>query len=124
MNVRMGYLIALIVRGEGSKTPVIVFPHEVDLLRVVHGDEAVLVTDDVSPVKDATFDTEDEYVRLELTYGDAVRGVFRNLAEFESKFEPDDGKDALIEQAIALGIDANKRWGVAKLQEAIAAAGE
>lgn len=124
MNVRMGYLIALIVRGEGSKTPVIVFPHEVDLLRAVHGDEAVLVTDDVSPVKDATFDTEDEYVRLELTYGDAVRGVFRNLSEFESKFEPDDGKDALIEQAIALGIDANKRWGVAKLQEAIAAAGE
>jgi len=109
MYVRMGYLIALIVRGEGSKTPVIVFPHEVDLLRAVHGDDAVLVTDDVSPVKDATFDTEDEYVRLELTYGDAVRGVFRNLAEFEGKFaqNDDDGKDALLEQALALGIDAN-----------------
>lgn len=41
-------------------------------------------------------------------------------AEASTEEAPEDEKDALIAQARALGANANKSWGVAKLKETIA----
>ncbi len=134
MKVKLPYQVVLLLRGEGSKTPLTVFPHEVEILKSIHGEENILSTDDVPPVEFGTFETADEYNRLEEYYkGDGentnpTRRVFRNLDEFESAFQDldgngvDDGKDALLAEAQALGIKATKNWGIAKLQDAIEAA--
>lgn len=132
MKVTLPYLVVLLVRGEGSKTPLTVLPHEVEILKHIHGDDNIIETDDVPPIEKATFDTEDELARLEQYYhGDnerpnPTRAVFRNLDEFEASFNSVGGEDkaALVEEAKALGIAATMNWGIAKLQDAIAAAKE
>lgn len=92
MQVTIPYVVVLLKRGEGSKTPLTVFPHELDILRHIHGDDAVEETDAKPPVEAATFDTADELARLEQYYrGDAdepnpTRAVFRSLEEFEAGF--------------------------------------
>ena len=130
MKVKLSYQVVLLLRGEGSKTPITVLPHEVEILKSIHGEDNILITDDVPPVKFGTFETADEYNRLEEYYkGDGentnpTRRVFRNLDEFEASFEAvaNAGKDELLAEALALGIKATKSWGVAKLEKAIEAA--
>ena len=132
MKVTLPYQVVLIVRGAGSQTPVSVLPHEIEILRNMHGEDSIVLTDDKSPVKESTFDTEEEFVRLQERFrGDnenpnPTRNVFRNLDEFEAAFSSIGGdgidKEALLEEAKALGINATKTWGVSKLQDAIAAA--
>jgi hypothetical protein len=129
MKVKLACLLVLLVRGEGSKTPLTVLPHEVPILQSMHGEDAIIVTEDTPAVAEIEFDTADEFARLEGYYkGSAenpnpTRTVFRNLADFEQAFEgqgeDDDAKAELLEQAKGLGIKANKNWGVVKLQEAI-----
>lgn len=118
MLVKMNYVLALVVRGEGSKSPVFVFPHEVELLRAVHGEDNIIVTKDAPPVESAEFDTADEFSRLEVSYRDAVKTVFRNLAEFEAGFTQVAPK-TLAEQAESLGVNVDKRWGEDRLQDEI-----
>jgi hypothetical protein len=130
MKVTLPFQVVLVVRGAGSQTPLSVLPHEIEILRAMHGEENIVLTDDKPPVKDSTFDTEEEFVRLQERFrGDnenpnPTRNVFRNLDEFEAAFASIGGgdKEALLEEAKALGINATKTWGVAKLQDAIAAA--
>lgn len=127
MKVTLQYQMVLLVRGEGSKIPLTVLPHEIDILRVMHGEDSIQLIDDAPPVKERAFETEDEYSRLEQYYrGNAdvpnpTKTVFRTLADFESAFGNAGAidKDALIEEAKALGIPATKNWGVEKLQAAI-----
>ncbi|KAF0844329.1 hypothetical protein FNL37_1773 [Methylovorus glucosotrophus] len=127
MKVTLPYVVALVKRGEGSKTPVTIFPHEVEVLRMQLGEDAVEVTDDAPPIAEGSFDTEDEYVRLQEYYrgnGDEpnpTTRVWRNLSEFEADFGPvvGDDKQALLAEALALGIKANKNWGIEKLTTAI-----
>lgn len=128
MKITLPYVIALVVRGEGSKTPTIVYPHEVEILKAMHGEDSVTIASEDAPVKEGTFDTEDEYVRLQGMYkGDndnpnpTVR-VFRNLDEFESAFGAAVGENKadLLAKAIELGVPANKQWSLAKIKQAIA----
>jgi hypothetical protein len=125
MKVTLPYQLVLLVRGEGSKTPLIVLPHEVDILRAVHGEDSIQLTDETPPIKEATFDTADEFARLEQYYKggsehpNPTREIFRNLDEFEGSFDVGSDKEALIAQAKELGIPATKTWGIAKLQAAI-----
>lgn len=128
MKVTLPYVIALVVRGEGSKTPSIVFPHEIEVLKTMHGDDAVVIAEEDAPVKEGTFDTADEYVRLQGYYrGDnenpnPTTRVFRNLDEFESAFGAavGDSKADLLVKAQELGVPANKQWSLAKIKQAIA----
>lgn len=131
MKVKLPYQVVLLLRGEGSKTPITVMPHEVEILKCIHGEDNILITDDTPPVKFGSFETADEYNRLEEYYkGDGentnpTRRVFRNIEEFESAFESTGGvnsKGDLLEEAKSLGIKANKNWGIDKLQVAIKAA--
>lgn len=128
MKIKLPYQTVLLIRGEGCKIPLTVMPHEVEVLRAMHGEENVQETDIVPPIKEAEFDTADEYSRLEQYYhGDndnknPTRSVWRSLEDFEASFAPAGGTDkaSLLEQAIALGIPAKSNWGIAKLQQAIA----
>lgn len=128
MKVTLPYQMVLLVRGEGSKTPLIVLPHEIDILRATHGEDSIQLSDDVPPIKECTFDTADEFSRLEQVYkggsdnNNPTRAVFRNLDEFEASFDFGTDKAALIAEAKGLGIAATKNWGVEKLQAAIAEA--
>ena len=132
MKVNLPYVMVNVVRGEGSKTPVVVFPHEIDILKEMLGEGAVRQTDEALPegLEDGEFETEDEYVRLQQHYrGDAenpnpTTRVFRNLDEFEKAFASVNGEDkaALLEEALSLGIKATSKWSVKSLKEAIAKA--
>lgn len=132
MKVTAPYQVVLVVRGEASKTPYYAMPHEIGILTEMFGEANIRFTDAEPPTKELTFDTADEYARLETAYKGApddvappVRAVFRSLEDFEdfcadNYHEGSSGdKEALYEEAIALGIDAKKTWGVTKLQNAI-----
>lgn len=128
MKITLPYQVVLLVRGEGAKVPLVVLPHEVEVLRITHGEESIVETDAVPPIKEATFETEDEYARLEQYYkghadlANPTREVWRTLDVFESSFQPQDSaKEELLAEAISLGIKATAKWSVAKLQEAISA---
>jgi len=129
MKVKLPYQIVLLKRGEGSKTPLIVLPHEIEILQAMHGEDSIELTDDVPPIKEREFDTADEFSRLEEYYRggseiqNPTRRVFRNLEDFESSFDVGgDDKEAMIAEAKELGIPATKNWGIEKLQAAIAEA--
>ena len=57
-------LIVFICRTEVEKTPKIVFPHEVDVLREVHGHNRIEMSDAKSPLGEVEVDLEAEYQRL------------------------------------------------------------
>ena len=133
MKVTAPYQVVLLVRGEASKSPFYAMPHEIGILNHMFGEANVRFTDTEPPTKDLTFDTADEYSRLEFAYRGTpddvtspLRSVYRSLADFEDfcaeNYHEGSGgdKEALYEEAIALGIDAKKTWGVTKLQNAIA----
>lgn len=141
MKVTLACLVVLLVRSESEKTPLTVLPHEVEVLKALHGEDAIRETDAEPPVKEVTFDTADEYGRLEQMYrGDVAglsptRAALGDLEEFEASFKNVDSGDngdnedearqaELIEEAKALGIKATKNWGIPKLEEAIAQARE
>lgn len=130
MKVTLPYQVVLLCRSEIEKTPLIVLPHEVEVLKSLHGDEQVRESDAELPVgiTESTFETDEEYSRLQQYYRgndsnpDPVRRALGTLKEFEESFSQQSGedKDALVEEAIALGIPAKKTWGIAKLEAAIA----
>jgi hypothetical protein len=132
MEITRKLIVALVKRNENSKTPVIIYPHEVPVLQVMFGEEGVEVTDTDPGIAPGTFDTADEYSRLEQYYkgsseiANPTREAFRNLKEFEAGFEDEDGgeeglKDELIARAKELGIPGvTKNWGIPKLEAAIA----
>lgn len=131
--MKLKYQIVLLVRTESQKTPLCVLDHEVEVLKVLHGEENVVLTDDKPPVEYTEFNGDgqptlaDEYARLHQYYKgnnemqDPVGIALGPLAEFEESFEGVDnsGKDELLAKALELGINANKRWGIGKLQAAI-----
>lgn len=126
MKVTLPYQVVLLVRGEGSKVPLIVLPHEVEVLKNMHGEDHIQLTDAEPPIKESVFETADEYSRLEQYYRGNVdnpnptRAVWRTLDEFENSFSADKtDKAALLEEAVSLGIPAKATWGAAKLQQAI-----
>lgn len=131
MLVKDKYIIALLVRGEGSKIPLCVYPHEVEVLKALHSDAEIIVTEDTPPVLDGEFETEEEFERLQQYYrgnenvGNPTLAAYRKLSEFEDLFagkevsQADIEKAALYDQAKSLGIDAKKTWGAEKLQTAI-----
>lgn len=136
--MKLPYQVVLVRRSEAEKTPVVVLAHELEVLKAMHGEDGVILTDDVPPVKEAEFrfdeseDGEaltlaDEYARLEQYYRGnennpyPVREALGKVDDFVNSFEANgsDEKDALIEQAKELGIKATKTWGVDKLKAAI-----
>jgi hypothetical protein len=130
MKVTLPYLVVLVCRSENEKTPITVLPHEIEILKVLHGGD-IRETDADPVVKESTFETEDEYARLQQYYkgnqevSDPVRQALGTLKDFEESFEAvgnSDEKTSLLEEALSLGIEAKKTWGIAKLQAAIAEA--
>lgn len=140
MKVMLTYVIVLLCRSENEKTPLVVLPHEVEVLKALHGEDAVRDVEAELPagIKKTEFDTAEEYSRLQQYYRgndatpDPVRSALGTLDDFEAMFERksarnSDGnegdagnqKTALLEEAKALGIAANKNWGVDKLKSAI-----
>ena len=148
MQVTAPYQVVLVVRGEAFKAPFYAMPHELEVLAEMFGEANVRPTDATPPTKESTFDPADEYVRMERAYrasGDGVspvRQVYRTLSDFEDYcaknyirkrpgmtkidaessgvvFDIDKEKESLFSEAISLGIDAKKTWGIAKLQAAI-----
>ena len=149
MQVIAPYQVVLLVRGEQSKTPFYAMPHELDVLNQMFGEANVRMTDAEPPTKESVFDPADEYARMEKAYSgepgelSPVRHVYRKLSDFEEycnknyvhkrsgitklnaaeseglTFDINEDKDSLFYEAISLGIDAKKTWGVAKLQAAI-----
>lgn len=91
MKVTLPYQVVLVCRSENEKTPVTVLPHEIEILKVLHGDD-IRETDANPPVKESTFDTEDEYSRLQQYYKgnqevtDPVRQALGTLKDFEESF--------------------------------------
>jgi len=121
MRITQSCLVVLLVQSELSKTPLVVFDHEAELLAAIHGQENIRKVPDEPPIPEGEFDTEDEFARLLNKYGgESVFSLWRNLEDFESWFtsQPTD-KAALLEMAKSLGINANSNWGVSKLQAAI-----
>lgn len=134
MLIKLPYQVVLLCRSEMEKIPLTVYPHEVEVLKALHGDDQIRETDATPPVLEGEFETADEYSRLQQYYranqeiGDPVRLALGSLKDFEASFSQvgggsDDGeKDALIAEAKELGIKATKTWGIEKLQGAIAEA--
>lgn len=131
MQVTLPYSVVLLRRSENEKVPLVVLPHEVEVIKALHGPESVILTDDKPPVKESTFDTAEEYARLEGMYiGNEnvrypVREALGDLEDFEESLEElggDDVKLALIEKAKSLGLKATKNWGIEKLEAEIAEA--
>lgn len=128
MQVTLPLVVAIIIRGEGSKVPVTVFPHEVEILKALHGSDSVEVSDIDPTVAEGKFDTLDEYARLQEYYKGNVdipnptQAVFRNIDEFESAFAAvvGESKADLLARAQELGIEANNRWSTVKIKQAIA----
>lgn len=133
MKVTLPYLVVLVVRGEGSKTPKVVLPHEVEILRAQFGDDAIVETNDKPHINEAEFETEEEYARLQETYrGDAdnpnpTARVFRNLADFEAAFESaaSSGSSALTaaqlkEKLTELGVEFPPRANKEQLEALLA----
>lgn len=132
MKVTLPYLIVLLCRSEMEKTPLVVYPHEIEVLKALHGEDQIREIDATPPVSEGEFETADEYARLQQYYrgnenvSDPVRLALGTLKDFEESLVQvggdDDEKDALIAEAKELGIKATKTWGIEKLQAAIAEA--
>lgn len=132
MNITQPVVVVLLRRSENEKTPLAVMPHEIEVLKALHGEDAVLPTEDTPPVASVEFDPEEEYTRLQGLYigndriPNPVREGVGTLEEFVESFEGvgggDDEKDALIEKAKSLGLKATKNWGIEKLETEIAEA--
>jgi hypothetical protein len=66
--MKQPYLVVLLRRSENEKTPLVVYPHEVEVLKALHGSDAIVETEDTPPVASGEFDPQDEYARLEGLY--------------------------------------------------------
>lgn len=132
MKITQPCVVVLLRRSENEKTPLTVMPHEIEVLKALHGEDNIKETEDTPPVKSIEFDPEEEYARLQGLYigndriPNPVREGVGTLDEFVESFEGvgggDDEKDALIEKAKALGLKATKNWGIEKLETEIAEA--
>lgn len=126
-KIKQPCVVVLLRRSENEKTPLTVMPHEIEVLKALHGEENIIETEDTPPVEFIEFDPEEEYARLQGLYigNDKVRDpVLAGLGEYDefvASFEnvTDGDKDALIAQAKELGIKATKNWGIDKIQAAI-----
>lgn len=137
MKITQPCVVVLLRRSENEKTPLTVMPHEIEVLKALHGEDNIIATEDTPPVKSVEFDPEEEYARLQGLYIgndrilDPVREGVGKLEEFIESFEgvqgggeDDERKLELIEEAKALGLKATKNWGIEKLETEIAAAKE
>lgn len=132
MKVTLPYQVVLVVRGEGSKTPKVVLPHEVEILREQFGADSIVETDHEPYMKEGEFDTAEEYVRLQETYRGSsdnpnpTTRVFRTLADFEAAFENADSPSKSLTAAeikdklSALGIEFPARASKAELEKLLA----
>lgn len=134
MKITQPCLIVLLRRSENEKTPLCVMPHEIEVLKALHGEDSIIETEDKPPVESVEFDPADEYARLQGLYigndriPNPVREGVGTLDKFVASFENMGGsvdyelKLQLIEEAKALGLKATKNWGIEKLETEIAAA--
>lgn len=126
MKVKIDYVLALVVHNQLCKIPETIFPHQVQILEGIYSDVQVL--DVKPPVTNATFDTAEEYARLQSIYGDAiVKGIWRDLAEFDAhlaryEVKEEDELAALQKTAEEMGIEVDGRWNVKRLTKEIDAA--
>ena len=70
----MSSQIVFVCRSEVEKTPKIVFAHEIDVLRQLHGTTRIELTDAKSPLGEVDVDLETEFQRLLQEYGQAAAG--------------------------------------------------
>lgn len=74
MKITAQSQIVFICRTEVEKTPKIVYPHEIDVLRVIHGPNRIELSDAVSPLGTVELELEAEYQRLLDEYAQATAG--------------------------------------------------
>lgn len=134
MNITQPCVVVLLRRSENEKTPLTVMPHEIEVLKALHGEDNIIETQDTPPVKSVEFEPAEEYARLQGLYignehvTNPVREGVGTLDEFVSSFEnmggsvDEDLKLQLIEEAKSLGLKATKNWGIEKLEAEIAEA--
>ena len=90
--------VILVCRSEIEKTPKIVYPHEIDVLKALHGDSRVELTDEPSPLGEVLLDAEVEFQRLLNEYqqsGDKahpVGEVYKNFDGFLAVVAPPEPK--------------------------------
>lgn len=133
MKITQPCLIVLLRRSENEKTPLCVMPHEIEVLKALHGEDSIIETEDKPPVESVEFEPDEEYSRLQGLYigndriPNPVREGVGTLDEFVASFENMAGsadeelKLELIEEAKSLGLKATKNWGIEKLQAEIEA---
>ena len=66
------YIVVHIHKDAVENLPVVVFPHEVPILALVHGENKIAPAEDAdlpNGVTEGKFEVEDEFVRLEQRYG-------------------------------------------------------
>ncbi len=88
MKITAASQIVLVCRSEIEKIPKIVFPHEVAVLKRLHGENRIETTDSPSPMGTVDLDMEVEYQRLLNEYNQAgdkphpVVDVYGSFDEF------------------------------------------
>ena len=94
--VSLNYVVAIVER-QGIRIPVVVFEHEVDVLRFMHG--SVEIDPSIEPpVASAEIDPSEEFDRLQNTYckgeNNPVVAVFGSRQNFVAIFGVDGRVDA------------------------------
>lgn len=97
MKVTLLPVIVLLCRSENEKTPLVVLPHEVEVLKSLHGEEQVREAPEGAKLPEGVskveFDTGEEYSRLQQYYRgnannpDPVRMALGTLEDFEESFQ-------------------------------------
>lgn len=64
MEMKFASQVVLVCRSEIEKTPKIVYPHEIAVLKELHGENRIELTSEKSPLGEQTLDLEAEYQRL------------------------------------------------------------
>lgn len=74
MKITASSQIVFICRTEVEKTPKIIYPHELEVLRAVHGPNRIELSDAPSPLGEVELELEAEYQRMLDEYAQATAG--------------------------------------------------
>ena len=88
--MKIDSLVVLVCRSEIEKTPKIVYPHEIAVLKELHGDNKIELTDEKSPLGTQDVDTEVEFQRLLNEYqqaGDKPHPVIEVFGNYDGFVE-------------------------------------
>lgn len=74
MKISTQSQVVFICRTEVEKTPKIIYPHELDVLRAIHGHNRIELSDAPSPLGAVELELEAEYQRMLDEYAQSTAG--------------------------------------------------